>query len=74
MHPVLYQSAAHQCSTGCFQAPAEAEAELACLNEANVIDAITAMLSDDVDTLLFGGTHIICKCAPSQLLVYMVII
>jgi Holliday junction resolvase YEN1 len=41
-----------------LQAPAEAEAELACLNEAHIVDAV---LTDDSDALLFGGTHIIRK-------------
>ena len=41
------------------QAPGEAEAELASLNRIGVIDAI---ISDDVDTFLFGATMIIRKC------------
>ena len=43
-----------------FQAPGEAEAELAFLNRTGVIDAV---LSDDVDTFVFGGTMVIRKCA-----------
>jgi len=41
-----------------YTAPAEAEAELACLNEAHIVDAV---LTDDSDVLLFGETHIIRK-------------
>jgi len=43
-----------------LQAPAEAEAELAYLNSAGIIDAV---LSDDVDNFLFGATTVIRKCA-----------
>jgi Holliday junction resolvase YEN1 len=39
-----------------FQAPGEAEAELAQLNAAGIIDAV---LTDDSDALLFGATHVI---------------
>jgi len=45
-----------------IQAPGEAEAELAFLNRTGVIDAV---LSDDVDTFVFGGTTVIRKCASS---------
>jgi Holliday junction resolvase YEN1 len=41
-----------------FQAPGEAEAELAYLNSTGVIDAI---LSDDVDNFLFGARVVIRK-------------
>lgn len=41
-----------------FQAPGEAEAELAYLNRIGVIDGI---LSDDVDNFLFGATVVIRK-------------
>jgi len=40
------------------QAPGEAEAELAYLNRIGVIDGI---LSDDVDTFLFGALTVIRK-------------
>lgn len=40
------------------QAPGEAEAELALMNRQGKIDAV---LSDDVDTLLFGAKCIIRK-------------
>jgi 5'-3' exonuclease len=40
------------------QAPGEAEAELAYLNRLGVIDAI---LSDDVDTFLFGARVVVRK-------------
>lgn len=43
-----------------IQAPGEAEAELAFLNRTGVINAV---LSDDVDTFVFGGTTVIRKCA-----------
>ena len=43
-----------------WKAPGEAEAELAYLNSTGVIDAI---LSDDVDTFLFGGKMVVRKCA-----------
>jgi Holliday junction resolvase YEN1 len=46
-----------------IQAPGEAEAELAFLNRTGVIDAV---LSDDVDTFVFGGTMVIRKCASSS--------
>lgn len=48
-----------------FQAPGEAEAELAFLSRTGVIDAV---LSDDVDTFVFGGTMVIRKCASSSYL------
>jgi hypothetical protein len=44
------------------QAPGEAEAELAFLNRTGVIDAV---LSDDVDTFVFGGMMVIRKCVSS---------
>jgi hypothetical protein len=44
--------------TGYIQAPGEAEAELAYLNRAGVIDAI---ISDDVDNFLFGASVVIRK-------------
>ncbi|KAM6489713.1 PIN domain-like protein [Amanita muscaria] len=40
----------------CHQAPGEAEAELAQLNAAGIIDAV---LTDDSDAFLFGATHVI---------------
>jgi XPG I-region len=40
------------------QAPGEAEAELACLNRAKIIDAV---ITDDSDALLFGAAHVIRK-------------
>jgi 5'-3' exonuclease len=40
------------------QAPGEAEAELAYLNNAGIVDAI---LTDDGDAFLFGATHVIRK-------------
>lgn len=40
------------------QAPGEAEAELAFLNRAGYIDAV---LSDDVDTFVFGATMVVRK-------------
>ncbi|EJD52511.1 PIN domain-like protein, partial [Auricularia subglabra TFB-10046 SS5] len=43
----------------CIHAHGEAEAELAYLNRIGVIDAV---LTDDVDTFLFGATMIIRKC------------
>ena len=46
-----------------IQAPGEAEAELAFLNRTGVIDAV---LSDDVDTFVFGGTMVIRKYASSS--------
>lgn len=42
----------------CLQAPGEAEAELAYLNRIGVIDAV---LSDDVDTFLFGAKTVVRK-------------
>ena len=42
------------------QALGEAEAELAYLNNVGIIDAI---MTDDVDTLLFGARTVIRKCA-----------
>ena len=42
-----------------LQAPGEAEAELAHLNNTGVIDAV---LSDDVDSFLFGSTMVIRRC------------
>ena len=41
-----------------FEAPAEAEAELAAFNSCGIINAV---LTDDVDVLVFGATHIIWK-------------
>jgi Holliday junction resolvase YEN1 len=38
------------------QAPGEAEAELAKLNAAGMIDAV---VTDDSDAFLFGATHVI---------------
>jgi holliday junction resolvase YEN1 len=43
---------------GAAQAPGEAEAELAYLNRIGVIDAV---LTDDVDTLVFGASLVIRK-------------
>lgn len=46
---------------GCLllhQAPGEAEAELAHLNHIGAIDAV---MTDDVDTFIFGATHILRK-------------
>jgi Holliday junction resolvase YEN1 len=50
-----------------IQAPGEAEAELAFLNRTGVIDAV---LSDDVDTFVFGGMMVIRKYASSSHLLY----
>ena len=47
------------CSADSLQAPGEAEAELAHLNKTGVIDAV---LSDDVDSFLFGATTVIHRC------------
>ena len=44
------------------QAPGEAEAELAYLNRIGVIDAV---LSDDVDTFVFGAHTVIRKYVHS---------
>ena len=41
-----------------LQAPGEAEAELAFLNRAGLIDAV---ISDDVDTFVFGATMVVRK-------------
>jgi 5'-3' exonuclease len=38
------------------QAPGEAEAELARLNQARIVDAV---MTDDSDALVFGATHVI---------------
>ena len=46
-------------SADSLQAPGEVEAELTYLNSTGVIDAI---LSDDVDNILFGATTVICRC------------
>ena len=43
-----------------LKAPGEAEAELAYLNSVGIIDAV---LSDDINTFLFGAKMVICKCA-----------
>lgn len=43
------------------QAPGEAEAELARLNKARIIDAV---VTDDGDGLIFGATHVIRKYVP----------
>ena len=51
------------CSFLAFQAPGEAEAELAYLNRIGVIDAI---ITDDVDTFLFGATMLIRKCVANH--------
>ena len=40
----------------CSQAPGEAEAELAWLNQVQIIDAV---MTEDSDVLVFGATHII---------------
>jgi Holliday junction resolvase YEN1 len=45
-------------ATNTLQAPGEAEAELAFLNRAGFIDAV---LSDDVDTFVFGATMVVRK-------------
>jgi Holliday junction resolvase YEN1 len=47
------------------QAPGEAEAELAVMNRQGKIDAV---MSDDVDALLFGATCLLRKCLPPVLL------
>ena len=52
-----------QDSANHLKAPGEAEAELAYLNSVGIIDAI---LSDDVDTFLFGAKMVIRKCALSS--------
>lgn len=49
-----------------LQAPGEAEAELAYLNSIGQIDAV---LSDDVDTFLFGATMVIRKSVMFDFLV-----
>lgn len=41
-----------------MQAPGEAEAELALLNAHDIIDAV---LTEDIDTFIFGATNIIRK-------------
>ena len=42
----------------CFaQAPGEAEAELATLNQRGIIDAV---LTTDIDSVVFGATCVIC--------------
>ena len=46
-----------------IQAPGEAEAELAYLNRIGFIDAV---VTDDVDTLLFGASTIIRKYVSSE--------
>ena len=40
----------------CVQAPGEAEAELAKLNQMGAIDAV---MTEDNDTFLFGAHHVI---------------
>lgn len=45
-----------------FQAPGEAEAELAYLNRIGMLDAV---LTDDVDAFLFGAITIIRKSVTS---------
>lgn len=45
-----------------YKAPGEAEAELAYLNRAGIIDGV---LSDDVDTFLFGAVTVIRKFVDS---------
>ncbi|KAM6492885.1 PIN domain-like protein, partial [Amanita muscaria] len=45
------------------QAPGEAEAELAQLNAAGLIDAIA---TDDSDVFVFGATHVICSSLHSS--------
>lgn len=47
-----------------YQAPGEAEAELAYLNRIGAIDAV---LSDDVDNFLFGATMVIRKWVSPSL-------
>jgi len=53
-----------------IQAPGEAEAELAFLNRTGVIDAV---LSDDVDTFVFGGTTVVRKCALAPYPLYLLL-
>ncbi|RDX50900.1 PIN domain-like protein, partial [Lentinus brumalis] len=49
-----------------IEAPAEAEAELASMSQAGLIDAV---LSDDGDTLMFGAVAVIRKCVSHVLIV-----
>ena len=49
------------------QAPGEAEAELAHLNSIGIIDAI---LSDDVDSFLFGAKVVIRRCVLTDTLAH----
>ena len=51
LHPLIILS----------QAPGEAEAELAAMNRAGVVDAV---LTDDSDILVFGAHSVIRKCVP----------
>ena len=57
-HPLATSMAALLMDSCDAQAPGEAEAELAYLNRIGVIDAV---LSDDVDTFLFGATMVVRK-------------
>ena len=50
-----------------FQAPGEAEAELAQLNQNGIVDAV---LSDDSDTFVFGANTVIRKYAGHATYVY----
>lgn len=59
--PLLRRAAAY--SWNAHQAPGEAEAELAWLNQTGVIDAV---LTDDVDALVFGALTVIKKCVLIQ--------
>ena len=58
VHPLATSMAALLMDSCDAQAPGEAEAELAYLNRIGVIDAV---LSDDVDTFLFGATMVVRK-------------
>lgn len=49
------------CGYAAWSAPGEAEAELATLNSCGVIDAV---LTDDVDALVFGAVRVIRNTAP----------
>lgn len=59
-------SSSNDTDTCALQAPAEAEAELASMSQAGLIDAV---LSDDGDTLMFGAVAVIRKCVSHVLIV-----
>ena len=62
-HPLTTSMAALLMDSCDAQAPGEAEAELAYLNRVGIIDAI---ISDDVDSFLFGATMLIRKWVPPE--------